>query len=265
MRRSPAVSLPLLLAAALADAQDLPELKQRGTLRVIVDSSNLVERFNMGTGEPGLEKEILQSFAALHQLKLEIVTVENIEARLQALNAKKGDVVAGTVVTQSRKKLVAFTSEVLPSRHVVITRKPASAISSLEALRSQRVGATKGSSWAEAALAAGVPPANLDDSYAQPEDLLVALKARRVGAAVMTVVWGILERKRDPELQLGLFIGAPGAVGFGVRKDSPLLLAALDAYVTNLRRTATWSRLVVKYFGENALEILQKSRADSTP
>jgi membrane-bound lytic murein transglycosylase F len=251
-----------VLAAAAATAQDLPELKKRGSLRVIVDSSNLVERFNTEAGEPGLEKELLLGFAALHQMKLEVVTVDNIEARLQALNARKGDVVAGTVVTESRKKIVAFTSEVLPSRHVVVTRKPAAPIESLEALRATRVGVTKGSSWAEAARTAGVPAANVDDSYMQPEDQLAALKERKVGAAVMTVVWAILERKRDPELQLGLFIGEPSIVGFGVRKESPLLLKALDEYVANLRKTATWSRLVVKYFGANALEILKKSRSD---
>jgi len=33
---------------------------------------------------------------------------------------------------------------------------------------------------------------------------------------------------------------------------------ALDDYLANLRRTPTWSRLVVQYFGESALEILQK-------
>jgi membrane-bound lytic murein transglycosylase F len=254
--------LPLLVvAASAAPAQDLPELKQRGALRVIVDSSNLPERFNTGPGEPGLEKELLQGFATLQGVKLEVVTVDNIEARLQALNAGKGDVVAGTVVTESRRKLVAFTSEVLPSRHVVVTRKPQPAIETLEALRSARVAATKGSSWAETALAAGVPPANLDDSYKQPEDVFAALKSRRAGAAVMTVVWAVLERKRDAELQLGLFIGEQSSVGFGVRKTSPLLLKSLDEYVANMRRSASWSRLVVKYFGEHALEILKKSRS----
>jgi membrane-bound lytic murein transglycosylase F len=251
----------LLLAASAALAQDLPDLKKRGTLRVIVDSSNLVERFNTGPGEPGLERELLQGFAALHDMKLEIVTVDNIEARLQALNARKGDVVAGTVATESRRKLVAFTSEVLPSRHVVVTRKPQPPIETLEALRGARVAATKGSSWAETALAAGVPPANLDDSFKQPEEVFAALKSKRASAAVMTVVWAILERKRDPELQLGLFIGEPSSVGFGVRKESPLLLRALDEYVANMRKSASWSRLVVKYFGEHALEILKKSRS----
>jgi ABC-type amino acid transport substrate-binding protein len=263
MRRSRALcSLLLLLAAPSAFAQDLPELKKTGRLRVIVDSSNLKERFNLGSGEPGLEKEMLQNFAALHQLKLEVVVVERIEDRLQSLNLGKGDVVAGTVATESRRKQVAFTSEVLPSRHVVVTRKPEPVVTSLEALRSRRVGATKGSSWAETALFAGVPPANLDDSSRTPEEMLASLKSGRVSAAVMTVVWAILERKRDPDLQLGLFIGEASTVGFAVRKDSPQLLSALDAYVTNLRKTATWSRLVVKYFGENALEILKKSRAE---
>jgi len=249
------------MASSTALAQDLPELKKRGTLRVIVDSSNLVERFNTGPGEPGLEKELLQGFAALHAMKLEVVTVDNIEARLQALNAKKGDVVAGTVATESRKKIVAFTSEVLPSRHLVVTRKPQPPIETLQALRAARVAVTKGSSWAEAALAAGVPPANLDDSFKQPEDVFGALKTKRASAAVMTVVWAVLERKRDPELQLGLFIGEPASVGFGVRKESPLLLRALDEYVANMRKSASWSRLVVKYFGEHALEILKKSRS----
>jgi hypothetical protein len=39
--------------------------------------------------------------------------------------------------------------------------------------------------------------------------------------------------------------------------------AALDDYVANLRKTASWSRLVVKYFGESALEILKKSRVQT--
>ncbi len=257
-------TLCLLLAvlAASASAQDLPELKKRGTLRVIVDSSNLKERFNLGPGEPGLEKEMLLNFAALQQMKLETVVVERIEDRLSSLNAGKGDVVAGTVVTESRRRQVAFTSEVLPSRHVVITRRPSPPVTSLAALRSLRVGATRGSSWAEAALAVGVPAASLDDSYRTPEEMLQGLRSGRVSAAVMTAVWAILERKRDPELELGLFIGEASTVGFAVRKNGPLLLASLDDYVLNLRKTATWSRLVVKYFGENALEILKKSRAE---
>jgi len=34
-----------------------------------------------------------------------------------------------------------------------------------------------------------------------------------------------------------------------VRKDDAALLQALNEYIDNVRRTTTWSRLVVEYFG----------------
>lgn len=76
----------------------------------------------------------------------------------------------------------------------------------------------------------------------------------------MSAVWGIVEARKDPALQIGGFLGPTTSVGFAVRKDAPGLRAALDDYVANLRRTPTWSRLVVKYFVESGLEILRRSR-----
>jgi len=67
-------------------------------------------------------------------------------------------------------------------------------------------------------------------------------------------------RAKDPDLQCGIFLGRPSSLAYGVRKDDPALLAALNAYISNVRRTSTWSRLVVKYFGPSSLEILNKAR-----
>jgi membrane-bound lytic murein transglycosylase MltF len=132
MQRVWAVALVLWGGGRASLAQDLAELKARGVLRVVVDTSNQKERFNLGTGEPGIEREILQNFASLNGMKLGIVSV-----------------------------------------------------------------------------------------------------------------------------------GPPSSVAFAVRKDCPQLRAALDDYVANLRKTPTWSRLVVKHFGESALEILKKSRIET--
>ena len=65
-------------------------------------------------------------------------------------------------------------------------------------------------------------------------------------------------------MQLGLFLGAPTSLAYGVRKGDAALHKALDEYIENLRRTPTWSRLVVKYFGEMAPEVLKKARMEST-
>jgi ABC-type amino acid transport substrate-binding protein len=69
-------------------------------------------------------------------------------------------------------------------------------------------------------------------------------------------------QKEDPEIQLGMFLGPPASLAYAVRRDEPELLKALNEYIDNLRRTQTWNRLVVKYFGAAAPEILRKARAE---
>ena len=59
---------------------------------------------------------------------------------------------------------------------------------------------------------------------------------------------------------MGMLLGAPGSYAFGVRPDDKALLQSLDEYIDNLRKTPTWNRLVVKYFGEQAPEVLKKAR-----
>lgn len=54
-------------------------------------------------------------------------------------------------------------------------------------------------------------------------------------------------------------VGEPGTVSWAVRKEDEALRAALDAHLGNLRKTS-WSRLVVKYFGDQALQVLGRSR-----
>jgi len=49
-----------------------------------------------------------------------------------------------------------------------------------------------------------------------------------------------------------------------VRKGDSALLAALDAYVDNVRRSASWNRLVVKYFGDSAPEALRRARTEQS-
>jgi ABC-type amino acid transport substrate-binding protein len=63
---------------------------------------------------------------------------------------------------------------------------------------------------------------------------------------------------------MGLFLGPPTSLAYGVRRGDGELLKALDEYIENLRRTTTWSRLVVKYFGEMAPDVLKKARTEST-
>ena len=91
---------------------------------------------------------------------------------------------------------------------------------------------------------------------------LSTLKTRAVSAVVLGVENAIAAQREDPALQIGLFLGPLRSLAYAVRKGDAALLAALNDYIENLRRTPTWSRLVVKYFGEAAPEILRKARQE---
>ena len=257
-------ALFVALAAALpVAAADLADVKAKGTLRVIVmPLSATDEFFPIPAGaRPGFDRAVLDGFAGLHRIKLEVVPVEGWDNLIPALLQGRGDVIAGRfTVTDTRLKQIAFTSEVFPSRNVVMTRKPHAPVATLEALREEKVGTIKGSSMAEAVRAV-VPASNVDDSF-PPGGLPGALAAGKVSAVVLGIESAIAAQRHDPEIELGAFVGPPRSLAYGLRKQDAALLQALNEYIDNVRRSTTWSRLVVEYFGGSAPEILRKARAN---
>ena len=260
--RAAAVGLLLLAGGVDSAANDLAQIKAKGTLRVmLVPDLKRPEFYSLKPGTaPGFDAELLEGFAKLHRVKLEPVPQRGWDALVPALLDKKGDLIAGRfTATEGRRRVVLFTSEVFPSRNVVITRKPRKPVLALEQLKAEKVGTNKGSSMAEALAAAGVP--NVDDGI-PPGGYDEALKSGRITAALWGVESAIALQKEDPEIQLGMFLGPPLSLAYALRNDQMELLKALNEYVENVRRTPTWSRLVVKYFGESAPEILKKARAE---
>jgi ABC-type amino acid transport substrate-binding protein len=254
--------LGLLLAPALLAADLPPELRARGTLRVLGVLANQPRDFLSAEPGVGFDREVLEGFAALHKLKVELVPVPRWDGLVPALKEGRGDVIAGRfTVTDARRKEIDFTQEVFPTRNVVLSRSPHPVVATLEQLRGEKVGTVKGTSMADAIAAAGVPRSNVDDSF--PTGTLPdALRAGKATAVVLGVEHAIQERRADPAIQIGMFLGPPTSLAYGVRKADAALKAVLDEYVGNLRRTPTWSRLVVKYFGDDAPEILRKARSE---
>ena len=263
LRPLPAVLLLAALAtrAAHANAADLPEIVKRGELRVlVVDGSPAFFGVRPGA-PPGLEREILDGFASLHKVKVRVVEIQSWEDLLPALQEDKGDVIAGGMTdTPERAKLVSFTAEVFPTRDVVLTRKPHRVVTSVAQLREEKVGTIKGTSYEQTVASANVPAKNIDDSL-PAAGLAAALKSGQVTAVVDGIEDALRLHKEDPQLQIGTFVGPPSSLAFAVRKNDKALFQALDAYVSNMRKSPTWSRLVVKYFGASAIEVLKKARA----
>ncbi len=261
-RRTPCLAVAAVLLSSPARPSDLEAVKARGSLRVLAVHLDAPDEFFQFDGPPGFDREMLEGFAALHRVRLEPVAVAGWSDLVPALLADKGDLVAGRfTVTDERRRRIAFTRETFPTRHVVLTLKPTPPVTSLGQLRTLRVGTVRGSSMEEAVRRAGVPPENVDDSV-PPGGLPAALAAGKVKAIVLGVESAVVARRDDPRIELGVFVGPPGSLALGVRKGDSALLAALDSYIDNFRRGAAWNRLVVKYFGDSAPEVLRRARTE---
>jgi ABC-type amino acid transport substrate-binding protein len=255
------IAVPLALAAASASlAADLAEVKARGALRVLAAHD---ENWFLVTGDgpPGFEREVLEGYARLHGLRFEVVPVVRWEEAIPMLLAGRGDLLAGINDTPERRRTIAFTEELLPARSVVVNLKPAAPVASPAALLATRVAVVPESTWAVAADRAGVPASALVKVADVPE-ALAALKTGRAGAAIVDVVDYLQQRRRIPELQLGLSLGGALSSAWGVRKADAELRRSLDAYLAEFRKHPGWSRLLVKYFGEDAPLVLGRQKLD---
>src|SRR5262245_16099241 len=162
--RCPALVTALLTAilALPLGAADLPSPTFSTHLRVLVSSDEMPEVFSFRPGDPpGFERELLEGFARARKLDLQVVQVRNWDQIIPMLVKGEGDLIVGIVDTEARRKRISFTKEIYPVRHVVVTRKPQAAVTTLEEFRARRVGVIPETTWAEAAAAAGVPAANL--------------------------------------------------------------------------------------------------------
>jgi ABC-type amino acid transport substrate-binding protein len=258
-RLGPLASLgaTLLLAVALpASAGDLAAIRARGSLRVLAAADEDPTWFSQRSGpQPGFEREVLEGFARVQKLSFEVVPVPHWDEAIPMLQRDAGDVLGGISVTPERRQKVDFTIELLPARSIVVTRRPKAAIRTLADLRAARVAVVPGTVWAEAADKAGVPAARIQ----RVADVAEAMEAIRIGhadATVTGVVDFFLQRRLYPELEAGLALGEPTSSAWAVRKSSPELRQALDAYLTQLRHGPNWSRLLVRYFGADAPAIL---------
>ena len=245
----------------LASASDLPEVHQKGVLRVLAVLSREETYFISDAPRGGFDWELLEGFANLQKVRLELVPIPGWDGLIPALLKGRGDVIAGGFTdTDARRRQIRFTVETFPTRSVVITRKP-TRVESLDDLRAERIGTLRGSFMFDDLLAAGIPAARIDDTI-PTGGIPQALKEGRITAGVDGVEAVLTANVHSPDLQIGLFLGRPASLAFGVRKEDEALVAALNDFVANVRRTPTWSRLAVKYFGESAPDILKKARGN---
>jgi membrane-bound lytic murein transglycosylase MltF len=243
---------------------DLPEIRKRGELRVLVPYNHT--EFYVSRGSPhGYVYETMMAAQKFLNRKvprkaphLSILFVPTpTERLLPDLLAGRGDVAAGLLlVTPERREVVSFTRPIVTGvDEIVVRHADAPALASLDDLAGKTVHVLAGTSLAthlrdldRRLVAAGKaairivelpPPATreavlrmVDDGdadYAVATDLLARLWS------------GVLPGLR---LQPELTLASDEAIAWAVRPGNPQLLAALDAFLSQKGREATLAAAV---------------------
>jgi histidine transport system substrate-binding protein len=260
---SPVVRVLLvLLAAGSAHARDLADVRRDRVLRVLVMPDTRLREFVdlESASRPGFDLEILEGFARAHKAKVAVIRVGGWDELIPALLKDEGDVIAGCFTdTEARRRQIHFTQAVFPTGAVVVTRKPHRVVSTLEELREEKVGTIRGTSMDDALAAAGFK-GKVDYAAVEGKDLSTALRAGAITAAVWSAENAVAAAHRDGALQIGLMLGEPTALAYGVRKEDAELLSALNAHLSTLRRTGVWQRLAVRYLGAAAKALLKDAQ-----
>jgi membrane-bound lytic murein transglycosylase F len=255
-----AVIAGLSLISLSAPAAEAPKASRALRVLVVPDAGRPDFFAADASARPGFEREILEGFARSRQMGFEIVPVATWDEVIAALVEGKGDVIAGHCTdTAERRRHVDFTDGVLPTRTVVVTRRPQPSLLLRKELLERRIGAVKGTAAHEALLGAGVPKSHIDDTLT-PENMLERLRDGKVEGVVRGAPLAILSQRDDPALELGMMIGPPSHFAWGVRKGGGDLRRQLNEHLALVRRTGGWNRLVVKYFGSASVEILKRAQ-----
>jgi len=262
--RSTWVAALWVAAPVLAIAAPAPAPRPDGeVLRVLVVPDGTRSEFVSAEPKavnPGFERELLEGFAKSRKRHVEVTGAKSWDDLVPALEEGRGDLIAGHFTrTADREQHMTFTDGILPTRTVVITRKPRPAVITLEELRKVKIGAVKASASLESLQDAGVPPAHITEGT--QEEMVDLLRSGKVDAIARAAPLAILNQREDPALQLGVFVGPPSQFAWGVRKSDTALRDALNEHLQLARRTGAWNRLVVKYFGQAAIEILKQAES----
>lgn len=255
-------------------ARDLPAIEQGKTLTALV-SYNSTGYF-LYRGEPmGYEYELLRKFAEERELDLRPVVVRNRQELWQKLNAGEGDAVAARLLRSAvDEKDVAFTTALYTTAPALIQRDgtldaekyPSSAE---PVVRPQPVPVSARSITSPAQLAGETVHLErrsphrerlleLEDEISGDIEVVEVADATSVEALIRRVARGELRFTVAPEnvaklksdyftnINIQPAIGPPQRVVWALRKNSPRLLEALNAWIAN--NESLRAQLYKKYF-----------------
>jgi membrane-bound lytic murein transglycosylase F len=264
-----AVLLPL--PAVAAPVPDLGEIRNRGTLRILVVGDEDDPPIQRDGTPAALDRDLADDFARRQGLKLEIVRVERRHDVLDDLLAGRGDIAAtGLTVTPERAARVSFTDPLTIVDEVLIGRKGMKNTPRAPADLAKRTVSIPTGSVFEASLAKlEVPGLRVEQvlgAVQQSELIGEVNRGERALVVVDSNVWDA-EREWNRNTAVLFPIARKRAIAWAVHPEAKQLKAALDLFIQERALVAhagrTWAGDLAGVKQHRVLRVLTRNNAVS--
>ena len=257
--------LSLALGSFAAHANDLPQIKESGVLKVATEDNYAPFNF-MNDGQPdGFNKDMLDELKVYAKDKGFKVqqSIMPWTGLLAAVSSGQYDAaITGANVTDQRLNVFNFVNPLATAQNYFVKRKGDDSLDKIEDLAGKTLGIQAGS-----ALLARLP--ELEDmlkakglklgkvvQYQSYPEAYADLANGRLDYVINALISiNDLVNKRPDVFEKGLPVSGKGFVSWPVPKNSPELLKFLDGFVEHLKQTGKLYTLQKKWFGQEFHDI----------
>ena len=253
---------------------DLAAIKKRGYITALVDNNSF--SYLIYKGRPiGYEYELLRLLAKQLKVELKIKIISGVENGIHQLNTGEGDILAFPLtVTKERREYVSFSRPLFNSYQVLIQRKPENwknlsqaeidktVIRDPHELIGKEIHVMKSSSFAERmqnlSQEIGGDVSIVEDSAnAESESLIKQVALGNIEYTVADHPIAMVNANYYPNLDVSTILSLPQQIAWSVRKNSPELLKAIDAWLIKIKKAPTFMVIYNRYFKSPRTSLLR--------
>lgn len=257
---------------------DLDAIRQRGYLTALVDNTSISYFIYKGR-TMGFEYELLKRLTDHLKVSLKIKLVAGIEQAIDLLNKGEGDILAFPLaITEERKGYLTFTDPHFNTLQVLIQKKPANwrmqppqlvekkLVRDTTQLIGKEVYVMKGSSFKErmeeiSQNLGGRIRIVEDSASAETESLIRKVATGEIKYTVSDQTIAMVNSSYYPNLDINTVLSDPQQIAWGVRKNSPQLLEAVNEWLKEAKRKGVFNVIYNKYFN-NPRSLLARTTSD---
>jgi membrane-bound lytic murein transglycosylase F len=253
---------------------DLDKIRQRKKLIALTGYS--YSSYFIYKGTPmGYEHDLLKILADHLGVELEIVIVHDLNEIFDMLNRGEGDIIAANLtITKERDELVDFTIPHNLTKQVLIQRKPSNwkylSAEQIEKklirnpidLLGKEVHVRRESSYyTRLEHLSDEIGGNINIVEApgemETEELIMHVAEGKIPFTVADENIALMNKPYYPDIDIGTPLSFPQRIGWAVRADSPLLLAAVNEWISKMKKDPTYYVIYDKYYkGHRGVEYM---------